>query len=224
MALDGAGIMAANGWVHIKWGSNFKQLTQSGDWWRLLTNTFIHFGIIHLAMNMYCLYIVGVYLEPMLGRVKYIAAYLCTGILASLASLWWHKEGVNSAGASGAIFGLYGLFLALLTSKFIPQKVRERLLQSIVIFIGFNLVAGMKSGVDNAAHVGGLLSGFAIGYGHIYTIKKEQQQNEKIKWLVPVMVVFTIFITAAYLWQNQTPYAERAALLKEINEVYLKDK
>ena len=154
MAFDGAGIFEPNGFVHLKWGSNYSSLTLSGDWWRLLTCTFIHFGIIHLAMNMYCLYTIGVYLEPMLGKIKYTAAYLCTGILASLVSLWWHTAPANSAGASGAVFGMYGLFLALLTTDLIPKSVRASLLQSIGIFIVFNLVYGMKGGVDNSAHVG----------------------------------------------------------------------
>ena len=175
MAFDGAGIFEPNGLVHIRWGSNFSPLTLSGDWWRLLSATFIHFGIIHLAMNMYCLYTIGVYLEPMLGKVKYAAAYLCTGILASLVSLWWHTEPANSAGASGAVFGLYGLFLALLTTDLIPKSVRTSLLQSIGIFIVFNLVYGMKGGVDNAAHVGGLVSGFVIGYLYVLNIRKEKK-------------------------------------------------
>ena len=108
MVMDGAGIMEPNGLVHLKWGSNFGPLTLSGDWWRLLSNVFIHFGIIHLAMNMYSLYMAGVYLEPLLGKTRYITAYLCTGVLASITSLWWHSTPVNSAGASGAIFGMYG--------------------------------------------------------------------------------------------------------------------
>ncbi|MEJ7610097.1 MAG: rhomboid family intramembrane serine protease [Ferruginibacter sp.] len=118
-------IIDPNGTVHIKWGSNYGPLTLSGDPWRLITNVFIHFGIIHLAMNMYCLYIIGSYLEPMLGKTKFITAYLCTGILASLTSLWWHNESVNSAGASGAVFGLYGLFWRCLL-RILSQRMRER--------------------------------------------------------------------------------------------------
>src|SRR5678809_608301 len=95
---------------------------------------------------------------------KYIIAYLATGIFASLASLWWHSEGINSAGASGAIFGLYGVFLALLFTNLIPKQVRSALLQSIGIFVVFNIVYGMRSGIDNAAHIGGLLTGMLIGF------------------------------------------------------------
>ncbi|HEV7622240.1 MAG TPA: rhomboid family intramembrane serine protease, partial [Flavisolibacter sp.] len=76
MVMNGAGLMVPESLVHIKWGSNYTPLTESGDWWRLLSNIFIHFGIIHLLMNMYCLYMAGVYLESILGKVKYIVAYL----------------------------------------------------------------------------------------------------------------------------------------------------
>ena len=141
MAMNGAGIFDPNGIVHINWGSNYSPLTLSGDWWRLISCVFIHFGIIHLAMNTYALYMAGVYLEPMLGKTKYIIAYLVTGVFASLASLWWHSEGVNSAGASGAIFGLYGVFLALLLTNLIPKQMRSSLLQSIGVFVVFNLIS-----------------------------------------------------------------------------------
>jgi len=217
MAINGAGIFETNGLVHIKWGSNYSALTLSGDWWRLVTNVFIHFGIIHLLMNMYCLYTVGVYLEPMLGKVKYTVAYLCTGVLASIASLWWHKEGTNSAGASGAIFGMYGLFLALLTTSLIPQKVRQALLQSIGIFIFYNLAYGMKSGVDNAAHIGGLLSGFVIGYIYVLGIKKEKQ-GQKLQWIVPAVVLLSLGIAYGYLQQNKD-IGKFDAVLKEIEAI-----
>ena len=175
MAINGAGIFDANARVHIDWGSNYSPLTLSGDWWRLITCVFIHFGIIHLVMNTYALYMAGVYLEPMLGKTKYIVAYLATGIIASLASLWWHSEGVNSAGASGAIFGLYGVFLALLFTNLIPKQMRSSLLQSIGVFVVFNLIYGTKSGVDNAAHIGGLLCGFVIGFIFYPLLKKEDK-------------------------------------------------
>jgi len=216
MAINGAGIFEANGYVHMKWGSNFSPLTLSGDWWRLITCTFIHFGVIHLAMNMYCLYTVGVYLEPMLGKARYITAYLCTGLLASVISLWWHTDTVNSAGASGAVFGLYGLFFALLVSNLIPKAVRMALLQSIGIFIVFNLAYGMKSGVDNAAHVGGLVSGFVIGLGYLLAIKKEKEQ-QKVQWVLPLVIVISIATAFIYLEQNKLPPTERADILNAIN-------
>lgn len=215
MAINGAGIIDVNSLVHIKWGSNFTALTLTGDWWRLVTNIFIHFGIIHVLMNMYCLYTIGIYLEPMLGKVKYITAYLCTGILASVTSLWWHSEGVNSAGASGAVFGMYGLFLALLASNLIPVKVRKALLQSIGIFVVYNLAYGMKSGIDNAAHIGGLLSGFAIGFLYMLSLKKEKE-GESLTWVMPLVILGSISVAVFYLNNQKANPDERNAILKEI--------
>src|SRR5689334_12007874 len=92
---------------------------------RMITNVFVHIGILHLLFNMYGLYFVGRFLEPMLGKVRYITAYFCAGVIASLVSLYWHRnENIVSAGASGAIFGMYGVFLALLTTHLIPKSVR----------------------------------------------------------------------------------------------------
>jgi len=222
MAFKGAGIFEPDGYVHVAWGSNYSPLTLSGDWWRLISNTFIHFGIIHLAMNMYCLYMVGVFLEPMLGKGKYITAYLCTGILASLTSLWWHTETVNSAGASGAIFGLYGLFLALLTTNLIPKHVRDVQLKSIGIFVAYNLIYGMKSGVDNSAHIGGLISGFVIGYIYAFGIKKEKQE-QKMSWIIPAVVIATLTSAFMYLEQNKVSDSERNKVVNEIKGGSYKD-
>lgn len=222
MAVNGAGIFDPNGLVHIKWGSNFTPLTLTGDWWRLVTSVFIHFGIIHLVMNMYCLYMVGVYLEPMLGKTRYIGAYLCTGVLASVVSLWWHTDGINSAGASGAIFGLYGLFLALLTTKLIPESVRNTQLKNIGLFVVYNLVYGMKGGVDNAAHIGGLLSGFIAGYLYAISIKKERQE-QKAAWVLPLIIIGTIGTAAFFLNSNKKPETDRAAVLTELRSAAYED-
>ena len=213
MVIDGAEIFTVtNGLVHIKWGSNVTALTLSGDWWRLITSMFIHFGIIHLAMNMYALYIAGVYLEPMLGKTKYIVAYFCTGIIAGIVSLWWHKEGLNGAGASGAIFGLYGVFLALLFTNLIPKQVRTALLQSIGIFVAFNIVYGMKSGIDNAAHIGGLLSGMLIGF--IFYLELSGKINIK----KPVATVLITILTTAGTWYFLTNYKSDVVRIDQLQK------
>ena len=215
MVIDGAEIFAVtNGLVHIKWGSNVTALTLSGDWWRLITSTFIHFGIIHLAMNMYCLYTAGVYLEPMLGKTKYIAAYLCTGIIAGIVSLWWHKDGVNGAGASGAIFGLYGVFLALLFTNLIPKQVRSALLQSIGIFVAFNIFYGMRSGIDNAAHIGGLLSGMLIGF--IFYLELSGKLNIR-KSMTAVLITI---LTVAGTWYFLTNYKSDAVRVDQLQKEF----
>jgi len=225
MAIDGAEIFSVtDGHVHTKWGSNVTALTLSGDWWRLITSTFIHFGIIHLAMNMYALYTVGIYLEPMLGKAKYIAAYLCTGIIAGIISLWWHTDGVNSAGASGAIFGMYGVFLALLFTNLIPKQMRSALLQSIGIFVVFNIVYGMRSGIDNAAHVGGLLSGLVIGFV-FYLLLKREDKIAKSNIVLAAIISATILSAWLYLNSpgNKKSQQERQAVINEKDQMRFAD-
>jgi rhomboid protease GluP len=224
MVINRAGILKPNPLVHIGWGSNYSPLTLSGDWWRLITSTFIHFGIIHLVMNTYALYMVGVYLEPMLGKTKYIVAYLCTGIIAGIVSLWWHKEGTNSAGASGAIFGMYGVFLALLFTNLIPKQVRISLLQSIGVFVVYNLIYGMKSGVDNAAHTGGLLSGIIIGF-LFYPLLKKQDRGSKSNLALAGIAAATILSAWLYLISpgNKVNIQERQRALNEVQEMNFAD-
>lgn len=147
----------------LLWGANFKPYTIHGEWWRLLTNTFIHGGITHLILNIMALLFAGIFLEPVLGRTKFLMAYLLSGILASCASLWWYDATI-SVGASGAIFGLYGVFLSFFVNSVSVDFRNNPLLISVLVFVGFNLLMGITGGIDNAAHVGGLISGFVIGF------------------------------------------------------------
>jgi len=216
MAFNGVNVMAPATLDIIRWGANFGPLTLSGDWWRLISCVFIHIGIIHLVFNMYALLMVGVYLEPMLGKVRYITAYLCTGIFASLVSLWWHKEPVASAGASGAIFGMYGVFLALLSTNLIPKQVRDSLLKSIGIFIVYNLAYGMRSGVDNSAHIGGLISGLIIGYLFFPGLKVV---TKRVSPIIVILAIVTVGIAGIYLQQNKLS-GETGKLIRQEMEEY----
>ena len=163
MVLSGVDVFEPTSGSLLRWGANFKPSTLDGEWWRLITCCFIHIGLFHLLLNMYALMYIGLLLEPYLGRLRFAIAYLLTGIASSLTSLYWHDLTL-SAGASGAIFGMYGLFLAMLTTNLIPKEKRGPLLTSIGIFVGYNLVYGMKGSIDSAAHIGGLISGLLIGY------------------------------------------------------------
>jgi len=176
MVIAGMGFISFKGSDLLNWGANYRPLTANGEWWRLLTSTFLHGGVMHVFANMYGLMFIGIFLEPALGRKKYLIIYLLTGILASCASLWWHEETV-SVGASGAIFGLYGLFLAMLLTKIFPKEFSKAFLTSILIFIGYNLLMGIGGGIDNAAHIGGLISGFIIGL-ILYPTLKNKTENE----------------------------------------------
>lgn len=174
MVVMGLGFVSFKGQDLLQWGGNYGPLTKSGEWWRLFTSTFLHGGLMHLLANMYGLLFVGVFLEPLLGRAKYLIAYVVTGTLASVASIWWYNATV-SVGASGAIFGLYGVFLALLLTKIYPPDFAKSFLISTAVFVGFNLLMGFTGGIDNAAHIGGLVSGFVVGLILYPTIKRQTE-------------------------------------------------
>jgi rhomboid protease GluP len=181
----------------IQWGANFKPLTLNGGWWRLFTSMFLHIGFFHLLMNMYALIFIGILLEPHIGRFRFLVAYLFTGLVSSLTSLYWHDLTV-SAGASGAIFGMYGVFLALLTTNFLEKKMQKTFLASIIIFVLYNLANGMKAGIDNAAHLGGLLSGLIMGYAFYPSLLKPE--NARLKYLSAGILCFIIALSSFVIY------------------------
>ena len=195
MVLSGASILQPDSASLLKWGANFPPLTLYGQWWRLLTCCFIHIGIIHLLMNMYALFFIGLLLEPILGRARFISAYLLTGLIASVASITFHELDI-CAGASGAIFGMYGVFLPLLTTNLIEK--RKSLLSSIAVFVIYNLINGYRiGGIDNAAHIGGLISGIIMGYAFIPGLKNPEEENLKhftIGYLVVSVLIVSVVV------------------------------
>jgi len=196
MVLTGVNIMAPDNESLLAWGANFRPLTLDGEYWRLLSSCFLHIGILHLAMNMYALLYIGFLLEPLLGKTRFTTAYLLTGLLASLNSLWWHELTV-SAGASGAVFGMYGVFLALLTTNLIEKTTRKDLLSSIGIFVAYNLLFGLKDGIDNAAHLGGLISGLVLGYA--FTPGLLNPASRLLKYLVSAGLIMIALITIFFV-------------------------
>src|SRR5580658_11216771 len=146
-------------------GANYGPLTMTGQWWRLVTYMFFHSGWIHIAFNMWCLWDLGTLCESLYGRATFAAIYLITGIAAGLASVGWNPE-VLSVGASGAIFGLAGALIAsFYLGEFSLSSVAiQGTLRSLLIFAVFNLfLGGFFGGIDNACHIGGLVSGLILG-------------------------------------------------------------
>ncbi len=167
------GIMIASGvhWMSptiaslLTWGADYGPKTLAGEWWRMITCTFVHIGLFHIAMNMIVLVDAGRLVERLLGNAGFAVLSRVSGIGGSLASLWWSPQLV-SAGASGAVFGIYGALLAVIVreGKSIPQARLQRLTRSAVGFVGYNVVFGLqKSGIDMAAHLGGIATGFLCG-------------------------------------------------------------
>lgn len=205
MLISGVHIISPSTVDLVKWGATFRPLVLDGQPWRLLTSTFLHAGILHLAMNMYAFFYIGILLEKIIPRWKYLTAYLVCGVVASAASVAMHDNTVG-VGASGAIFGMYGLFLALLTSKLIAPQDRKSLLSSIGIFILFNLLFGLKDGIDNAAHIGGLVCGFVLGYALLPELTNHLNQTLK-KYAFPAGIIGVMGISALYLFSmpNNAP-------------------
>lgn len=204
MIASGVGIMSPSTLSLLKWGADFGPLTLTGDWWRAVTCNFIHIGAFHLLMNMYAFMYVGLLLEGLIGSRRMFMSYLLTGLCSAVFSLYMHGETI-SAGASGAIFGLYGIFLAFLFFHRIAKEQRKTLLTSILIFVGYNLVYGMKAGIDNAAHIGGLLSGFLLGIIYVCSYKFEKADAQRTVSILGELGIFCIFLFSFLMLCKNVP-------------------
>jgi rhomboid protease GluP len=160
----------------LRWGANFGPFTLGGQWWRLITSLFLHIGIVHLAVNMWCLWHLGIMAEEVWKRSSFATLYLIAGAAGALASLAWHPF-VVEAGASGAIFGVAGALIVYflvpvrapdsrLTSRsgILRSRSGKLALGSLLAFAAYNLVFGMLTpGIANAAHIGGFVAGLLLG-------------------------------------------------------------
>src|ERR1700681_3946772 len=165
MLLSGDSPMSPSSESLIARGADSWGYTLTGQWWRLLTSCFVHIGLIHIAFNMWCLWSLGGLAERLYGRVTFACVYLLCGISGSLGSVWWHATPTISAGASGAIFGIAGAVIASLKlGEFSSAGMAQGTMQSLIAFVGYNVVFGAISGrTDNACHAGGLVAGLVLG-------------------------------------------------------------
>jgi rhomboid protease GluP len=161
MLFSGVHIISPTGLELLEWGANRRSETISGDWWRLITSMFLHGGIMHLFLNIYGLVLASIFIEPILGSVRYAIIYFTSGIIGSIASICWHENTV-SGGASGAIFGLCGAVLALALTGIFAKEGRRLILILFGPYVLINLLMGLVGGIDNAAHLGGLISGAVV--------------------------------------------------------------
>ncbi len=149
----------------FRWGANYGPVTVQGQWWRLFTACFLHFGIIHIGFNMWVLYQVGYFTERLYGGARYLAVYLIAGIGGNIVGLLLHPN-VVAAGASGAIFGVYGGLLAFLLRRrgVVNPQAAKAVTRSVFIFLAYNLFYGLADRhTDLTAHIGGLTIGFLAG-------------------------------------------------------------
>ena len=173
----------------LYFGANNRALVQEGEVWRLVTSVFLHIGLAHLVVNMYSLYIIGKQLEGFLGKIKYLAVFLISGLLGSLLSVVFHES--VSAGASGAIFGLLGslLYFGYHYRLYLGTVLKTQIIPVIIL----NLAIGfMFQGIDNFAHIGGLVGGYlatmALG------IPGKANKTDRINGIV-VLVLLILFLS-----------------------------
>ena len=162
----GAGLWHTSNGVQLAWGANFGPATQDGQWWRLGTAMFLHFGILHLALNMWALWDVGRLVERLYGRTRFAMLYLGCGVAGNLLSLVVQGNHAVSGGASGAIFGLYGAMLVFLWRErgHVDRGEFRWLFGAACAFTVLTLAMGqVVPGIDNAAHIGGLVAGALLG-------------------------------------------------------------
>ncbi len=154
------------GYLALTWGANFGPLTLTGEPWRLLTSCFVHFGVAHLGLNMWALWSTGRTVERLQGNGRFLVIYLASGLAASMASLCWNPF-VISAGASGAVMGVYGSLAGYLARerRGIPSVVLHGVLSGLAAFVINNLLFAFSvRGIDHAAHIGGLVTGAILGF------------------------------------------------------------
>ncbi len=164
-------------------------LIRIGQYYRLLTGAFLHANLFHFFFNMYALYIIGSQLENFMGRVKYLIIYLFSCLSASLLSITFSGNGA-SIGASGAIFGLMGslLYFGYHYRVYLGNVIRSQIIPLIMINLLFGFI---MNGIDNAAHIGGLIGGLLISIA--VGVKYKSSKFEQINGVI-VTALFTAFL------------------------------
>jgi rhomboid protease GluP len=148
----------------MRWGADFGPSTLGGQWWRMFTSLFVHIGFLHLLYNMLALVPAGRSLERLVGSRNFLLIYLVAGLGGSLWALYWSPL-ILSAGASGAVFGIYGALggLVLMRGQAMAPELSAALKKSVIAFVAYNAMYSLQPGVSLAAHVGGLVVGFVGG-------------------------------------------------------------
>lgn len=205
----------------FRWGaSSASAVVRDGEFWRLLTATVLHGGLMHLALNLYALWIAGTQVSRWFGNGQFLLIYWGSALAGSALSLHFSAQQAVSVGASGAVFGVLG---ALLTGVWqhrerVPRSVATQLLTSQGLFVALSLVQGFtRTGIDNAAHVGGLLAGAGMAWLLVEVVDEQappayrRRRQAMAAALVAVAVVALVWAAPAGV-DHRALFAEQAAL------------
>jgi rhomboid protease GluP len=198
MAFTGSSPIEPNIPDLIKWGANDGLATLLFQPWRMLTSNYVHIGILHIALNMWCLWSLGILAEKIFDRWTYLLVYTFCGITGSLVSIVLHPIRVG-AGASGAIFGMAGALISALYLGHLPihPSALKSTLKSLLSFAGYNLFFGaVVPAIDNSAHIGGLLCGLALGTALAPHLTSPPE--ERSTWNRWIFILAALLFAAAY--------------------------
>jgi rhomboid protease GluP len=198
MAFSGASPMSPNIPDLIRWGADTGLATLLTQPWRMLTSNYVHIGLLHIGFNMWCLWNLGALAERIFDRWTYFATYTLCGIAGSLVSIALHPTRVG-AGASGAIFGMAGALIAALYLGHLPvhPNALKATLKSLLSFAGYNLFFGaVVPGIDNSAHLGGLVTGLALG--GLLAPHLTSPPEERASWNRLIFIAASCLLIAAY--------------------------
>lgn len=160
-------------------GALYAPLPRS-QWWRLITAMFVHIGPLHILFNMYALAIFGPAIESRYGRARYLAMYLAAGFLGSASSVLLTRGGGPRAGASGAVFGILGAWIAFFVRHRSARGARDQL-RSLLFLVAINFFIGVTfSNIDNNAHLGGLVGGFVIGTALEQSVRRRNPAEQQL--------------------------------------------
>lgn len=244
---DGADPFNPSPDVMVELGASFPLLTLHGEWWRLGSSMFLHFGLLHLAMNMLCLYQARA-IEPMFGRPGFVVIYLLAGLGGGIASLIASPSNVVIAGASGAVFGVYGALGAKLVmhrAQFEPEQW-SKTMRRLATFLGVNLAIGLTTpSISLSAHAGGFIVGVAVGAALLARAPSEWSRTRRALGLAalgialtavgvmalpadadvqPVLLRFDALERAAADTQNKAAHRVEAGEMKESEFISLLDR
>jgi rhomboid protease GluP len=226
MLFAGAGFWHGNNAVQLAWGANFGPATQDGQWWRLGSALFLHFGLLHIFMNMWALWDAGQLVERMFGYRRFAAIYFGSGIFGNLLSLVVQGNEAISGGASGAIFGTYGALIIYLwrEREQIGSGEFRWLFRTALAFTGVSIGLGfIIPGIDNSAHIGGLLGGALLGL----LLGRSLQPASRWPW--PPRLAAGILLVGASGWllthipAPKYRWSEEIAAREEIQEFFARE-
>ena len=202
MTLGGTSLMGGDTLQLIQWGADAgHEVFELDQWWRMITSVFVHIGIIHIFMNMWCLWNLGQMAERIYDKGTYIGVYLLCGIGGSIASLAWRPTSVT-AGASGAIFGIAGLLITTFWMGNLPiaREQSSAIMRSLLGFAGYNLLFGAAiPGISNSAHMGGLFTGLVLGGVVAPSLTRDTRQSRGFRWLILVGATVALTLLFAFV-------------------------